>query len=59
MQVVQEIKKFFEKKIYKTVIPKNIKLIKAPSYGELFSIYDKNSKGSLAYENLANKIKGG
>ncbi len=49
MQVVQEIKKFF----------KNIKLIKAPSYGELFSIYDKNSKGSLAYKNLANKLKGG
>ena len=36
MQVVQEIKKFFEKKIYKTVIPKNIKLSEAPSYGRTF-----------------------
>ena len=56
MQVVQEIKKFFEKKIYKTVIPKNIKLSEAPSYGEPISYYDKNSKGSLAYENLAKEL---
>ena len=56
MQVVGEIKKFFAKNIYKTVIPKNVKLSEAPSYGEPISYYDKTSKGCLAYESLAKEV---
>lgn len=56
MQVVSEIKKYFSKNIYKTVIPKNVKLSEAPSFGEPISYYDKNSKGSLAYRELAKEI---
>ena len=56
MQVVGEIKKFFSKNIYKTVIPKNVKLSEAPSYGEPISYYDKTSKGCLAYESLAKEV---
>ena len=56
MQVVDEIKKFFAKKIYKTVIPKNVKLSEAPSYGEPISYYDRSSKGCKAYEDLAKEI---
>ena len=56
MQVVEEIKKYFAEKIYKSVIPKNVKLSEAPSFGEPISYYDKNSKGCLAYKNLAQEI---
>ena len=56
MQVVSEIKKYFSKKIYKTVIPKNVKLSEAPSYGEPIAYYDKSSKGCLAYKELAKEV---
>ncbi len=56
MQVVDEIKKYFAKKIYKSVIPKNVKLSEAPSFGEPISYYDKTSKGCLAYKNLAKEV---
>lgn len=56
MQVVDEIKKYFAKKIYKSVIPKNVKLSEAPSFGEPISYYDKTSKGSIAYKNLAKEV---
>ena len=56
MQVVNEIKKYFADKIYKTIIPKNVKLSEAPSFGEPISYYDNNSKGSLAYKSLAKEI---
>ena len=56
IQVVEEIKKFFAEKIYKTVIPKNVKLSEAPSYGEPICYYDESSKGCLAYKNLAKEV---
>lgn len=56
IQVVEEIKKFFAEKIYKTVIPKNVKLSEAPSYGEPICYYDGSSKGCLAYKNLAKEV---
>lgn len=48
-QVVSEIKKFFPNKVYKTTIPRNVRLSEAPSYGEPIIYYDKNSKGAVAY----------
>lgn len=52
-QVVDELKKFFPRKVYGSVIPRNVKLSEAPSYGLPISYYDKNSKGAIAYEALA------
>ncbi len=55
-QVVDELKKFFPRKVYTTVIPRNVKLSEAPSYGLPIAYYDKNSKGALAYDALANEF---
>ena len=49
-QVVKEVKKYFENKVYKTVIPRNVRLSEAPSYGMPITVYDTKSKGAKAYE---------
>lgn len=56
MQVVNEIKKYFDGKLYKSIIPKNVRLSEAPSFGEPVVYYDGNSKGSLAYQKLALEV---
>ena len=48
-QVVAEVKRFFPQKVYATVIPRNVRLSEAPSFGQPVLYYDKSSKGSLAY----------
>ena len=55
-QVVKEVKKYFEDKVYKTVIPRNIKLSEAPSYGMPITVYDPRSKGAKCYEKLAKEF---
>ena len=55
-QVVKEVKKYFDDKVYKTVIPRNVKLSEAPSYGMPISIYDPRSKGAKCYEKLAKEF---
>ncbi len=52
-QVSQEIQRFFGKKVYNTVIPRNIRLAEAPSHGLPISLYDSKSKGAIAYADLA------
>ena len=52
-QGVNEVKRFFPMKVYGTVIPRNVRLSEAPSFGQPVSYYDKSSKGSKAYEELA------
>ena len=52
-QVVEEVKKFFPKKVYTTVIPRNVRLSEAPSFGQPVMYYDRSSKGSTAYCDLA------
>lgn len=56
IQVVDEIKKFFPRKVYKTVIPRNVRISEAPSFGQPVIYYDKGSKGSEAYRELAKEI---
>lgn len=56
MQVVAEIKKFFPKKVYKSIIPRTVRLSEAPSFGEPALYYDKSSKGAKAYDSLAKEI---
>jgi len=55
-QVVKEVKRYFEDKVYKTVIPRNIKLSEAPSFGMPITLYDPKSKGARAYEKLAREL---
>ena len=49
-QVVKEVKKYFNDKVYKTVIPRNVRLSEAPSYGMPITEYDPKSKGAKSYE---------
>jgi len=55
-QVSAQLVSHFGNKVYKTVIPRNIRLAEAPSYGLPVLIYDKTSKGALAYLELAKEI---
>ncbi len=55
-QVVSEVKKYFKDNVYKTIIPRNVKLSEAPSYGMPISVYAPHSKGSKCYEKLANEL---
>ena len=55
-QVVKEVKKYFVDKVYKTVIPRNVRLSEAPSYGMPISIYDPKSKGAKAYEKFTKEL---
>ena len=55
-QVVREVKRYFDDKVYRTVIPRNVKLSEAPSFGMPISLYDPNSKGARCYEKLAREI---
>ncbi|MBQ7044924.1 MAG: ParA family protein [Clostridia bacterium] len=55
-QVVNEIKKFFANKLYKTVIPRAVRLSEAPSYGMPIQYYDPRSKGAAAYNDLAKEF---
>ena len=55
-QVVKEVKKYFEDKVYKTFIPRNVRLSEAPSYGMPITVYDPRSKGAKAYEKFAKEL---
>ena len=55
-QVVNEVKKFFGNKVFKTIIPRNVKLSEAPSHGLPITMYARVSKGALAYRNLAREV---
>lgn len=55
-QVVSEIKKYFSDKLYKTVIPRAVRLSEAPSYGMPIQYYDKRSKGADAYNSLGKEF---
>ena len=52
-QVVQEVKKFFPNKVFATAIPRTVRLSEAPSFGQPVLYYDKHSKGTTAYNELA------
>lgn len=56
VSVAEEVKKFFGSKVYKTLIPRNVRLSEAPSYGEPIIKYDPKSKGALVYTKLAKEV---
>jgi len=55
-QVMEEIRKQYPRETYDTVIPRNVRLSEAPSYGKPISQYDPNSRGARAYHNLAKEV---
>ena len=55
-QVKEEVEDYFKKKVFKTIIPRNVRLAEAPSHGLAISDYDKSSKGAKAYEALAAEV---
>ncbi|MBQ1272313.1 MAG: ParA family protein, partial [Clostridia bacterium] len=55
-QVLAEVKKYFAGKIFKTVIPRNVRISEAPSHGEPINYYDKHAKGAIAYRELAKEV---
>jgi chromosome partitioning protein len=55
-QVVEEVKKHFENIVFHTIVPRNVKLSEAPSFGIPVILHDAESKGAISYLNLANEI---
>ena len=55
-QVSAELEKHFGDKVYKTIVPRNVRLAEAPSYGKPVIAFDRNSKGAQAYSALAQEI---
>jgi len=58
IQVVDEVKKFFKDKVYRSIIPRNVRLSEAPSHGKPVMLYDKRSRGSELYRELACEVMG-
>lgn len=58
IQVVEEVKKYFKNKVYRTIIPRNVRLSEAPSHGKPIIIYDSKSRGSEVYMELAAEVLG-
>jgi chromosome partitioning protein len=57
-EVEREIREVFGQKVFKTVVPRSVKLSEAPSFGKPIILYDIKSKGAIAYLNLAKEILG-
>ena len=55
-QVAQEVRRHFPGKVYATVIPRNVRLAEAPSHGLPVTVYDRHSRGALAYKAMAQEI---
>lgn len=56
IQVIEEVKKYFQDKVYKTIIPRNVRLSEAPSHGEPIITYDSRSRGAEMYIELAKEV---
>lgn len=55
-QVIDEVMAFFQEKVYKTIIPRTVRLSEAPSFGLPITLYDLDSKGARAYQNLTKEV---
>jgi len=58
IQVVDEVKKHFKDKVFRAIVPRNVRLSEAPSHGKPVMVYDRRSKGSEAYQELAKEVLG-
>ena len=55
-QVVEEVKDFFDEKVFETVIPRSVRLSEAPSFGQPVTMYDPHGRGAAAYQSLAKEV---
>lgn len=55
-QVVADVKQFFQNKVFSAIIPRNVRLSEAPSFGKPINLYDRTSSGGTSYEQLANEL---
>ncbi len=55
-QVAEEVSRYFSEKVFKTIIPRNVRLSEAPSYGQPIYFYDRRSKGAVTYLELAAEL---
>lgn len=58
IQVVDEVKKHFKGKVYRSIVPRNVRLSEAPSHGKPVMVYDRRSRGSEVYYELAKEVMG-
>ncbi|MHB8155811.1 MAG: ParA family protein [Desulfocucumaceae bacterium] len=58
IQVVDEVKRHFKDKVYSSIIPRNVRLSEAPSHGKPVMVYDRRSRGSEVYYDLAKEVLG-
>lgn len=56
IQVIDEVKKYFQDKVYKSVVPRNVRLGEAPSHGQPIIVYDPKSRGAEVYLDLAKEV---
>lgn len=57
-QVVEEVRRYFGEKVFKTIIPRNVRLSEAPSHGQPITLYDQQCRGAQAYRELARELIG-
>jgi chromosome partitioning protein len=57
-EVIKEIKDYFKEKVYNSIIPRNVRLSEAPSFGKPINIYDSSSAGAIKYKELAAEVMG-
>jgi chromosome partitioning protein len=57
-QVVEEVRDFFEEKVFETVIPRSVRLSEAPSFGQPITVYEPAGRGATAYRGLAKEVQG-
>ncbi len=58
IQVIEEVKIYFQEKVYQAIIPRNVRLGEAPSHGKPITVYDPRSKGAEVYLELAKEVLG-
>lgn len=58
IQVVDEVKKYFREKVYRSIVPRNVRLSEAPSHGKPVMVYDRRSRGAEVYHELAKEVMG-
>lgn len=56
IQVVDEVKKYFRDKVYRSIVPRNVRLSEAPSHGKPIMLYDPRSRGAEVYQELAKEV---
>jgi len=56
LQVAKEVHRYFKEKVFRTIIPRNVKLTEAPGFGKPIFLYDIRSPGAMSYLNLANEV---